>query len=72
MAEPTISVATITALDVAIGSSVLEIEVDGIRTKYRSVAEMLLARQHIADTLAASASTVRPATRYFRFGTQRD
>jgi hypothetical protein len=63
---------TIAALDVAIASSVLEIEVDGIRTKYRSVQEMLLARQHLVDLLAGQSATRRPATRYFRFGTQRD
>ena len=63
---------TLAALDLAIASSVLEIEVDGIRTKYRSVDEMLKARQHLVDLLAAQSSPRPPATRYFRFGTHRD
>lgn len=72
MAEPTISAATLTQLDLAIASKVMEIEVDGIRTRFRSVDEMLRARQHISDVLAAASSVRKPATRYFRFGTQRD
>lgn len=72
MAEPTISAATITQIDLAIASKVMEIEVDGIRTRFRSVEEMLKARQHISDVLTAASAVRAPATRYFRFGTHRD
>lgn len=72
MADPTISAATLAKIDAAIASSVMEIEVDGIRTRYRSVEEMKAARQHIADMLATTGAVRKPATRYFRLGTHRD
>lgn len=72
MAEPTISAETLAKIDIAIASNVMEIEVDGIRTRFRSVDEMMQARKHITDVLAAASAVRRPATRYFRFGTHRD
>ena len=72
MADLTINAETIAKIDIAIASNVMEIEVDGIRTRFRSVAEMMQARQHITDVLAAASAVRKPATRYFRFGTHRD
>ena len=72
MADLTINATTLAKIDAAIASSVMEIEVDGIRTRYRSVEEMKSARQHIADMLASTSAVRKPATRYFRFGTHRD
>lgn len=72
MADLTINAETIAKIDIAIASNVMEIEVDGIRTRFRSVDEMMRARQHITDVLAAASSVRKPATRYFRFGTHRD
>lgn len=61
-------------IDAAIASEELEVEVDGTRTRYRSMDELLKARTHIADRIvAATPPAVRaPATRYFRFAGSRD
>lgn len=59
-------------LDVAISSEELEVEVDGVRTKYRSMNELLRARQFVSDQIAAGSGSSKPAVRYFRFTGSRD
>lgn len=43
------------ALDAAIASSELEVELDGRRVRYRSTVDLLAARQHVATVLSMSA-----------------
>lgn len=59
------------ALDRAIASSELEVEIEGRRVKYRSTEDLMRARAHVA-TLLQSGS--RPKRLTFRptFTTQRD
>lgn len=66
--------ADLNRLDAAIASEELEVEVDGVRTRYRSMDELLKARNHVATNLvAATPSTARrPATMYFRMAGSRD
>jgi hypothetical protein len=61
-------------LDAAIAAEELEVEADGVRTRYRSMTELMAARQHVADQLRATApaATRRPATMYFRMAGSRD
>lgn len=61
-------------LDAAIASEELEVEVDGVRTRYRSMSELLQARQHVADKIVATApaGSRRPTTMYFRMAGSRD
>lgn len=61
-------------LDAAIASEELEVEVDGIRTRYRSMDDLMRARAHIeSKIIVASPPGARaPATRYFRFAGSRD
>lgn len=57
-------------LDAAIATSELEVEVDGNRVKYRSIAELQKARAHVAGVLAsaaAAASGRQRATSYPTF-----
>ena len=44
------------ALDAAIASSELEVELDGRRVRYRSTADLLAARRHVAAVLAEAAA----------------
>lgn len=55
------------ALDTAIASSELEVQLDGRRVRYRSVDEMLKARAHVAEVLAGQAQGPGAARRRFRF-----
>ena len=57
-------------LDSAIVASELEVEVDGRRVKYRSVAELLAARQHCAAVVNAASAPQRSSFG-FRFTTSR-
>lgn len=57
--------ADVDRLDLAIAGSTLEVEVDGRRIKYRSIAELKDARAHIADVVAASARTTQRSTFFF-------
>ena len=61
-------------IDAAIASEELEVEVDGQRTRYRSMSELFKAREFIATQVqqALPASQRAPATMYFRMGTARD
>lgn len=60
------------ALDSAIASSELEVQLEGRRVKYRSTDELLKARTHVAELLnaAAAGGSARSAYR-FRFTTLR-
>jgi hypothetical protein len=58
------------ALDRAIATSELEVELDGKRVRYRSTSELINARKHISDVLATSQSSRRTVFR-FGFSTQR-
>jgi len=57
-----ITQADLDAIDLAIASSELEVRLEGRSVKYRSTDELLKARSHIAELLAA------PARSSFRFG----
>lgn len=67
-----LSQADLERLDAAIASEELEVEVDGVRTKYRSVSELMRQRQFVAEQLAAQTASVKPSVRYFRFAGSRD
>jgi hypothetical protein len=70
-----LSQADLDALDAAIATAELEVQVDGRRTKYRSMQELLDARAHVASVLsgnAASAAGRRGATYRYTFTTSRD
>jgi len=60
-------------VDAAIASGELSVEVEGKRLTYRSMADLLLARQMITDQLALDAPAVRPrrGTYSVRFATAR-
>lgn len=58
------------ALDAAIASAELEVQLEGRRVKYRSTDELLKARAHVAEVLAAAQRTTR-ATHRWNFTTQR-
>ena len=55
------------ALDLAIASSELEVQLEGRRVKYRSTDELLKARAHLATLLVP----VRTGPYRFQFTTQR-
>lgn len=57
------------ALDVAIASSELEVQLEGRRVKYRSTDELLKARAHVAELV--NPANPRRATFRYNFTTQR-
>jgi hypothetical protein len=59
------------ALDSAIATSELEVQMDGRRVKYRSTAELIQAREHVAGILRAAAPVARRSSFQFRFTTFR-
>ena len=61
-------------IEAAIASEELEVEVDGMRTRYRSMSELLQARELIKNAVIAAqpAAQRAPASMYFRMGTSRD
>lgn len=61
-------------IEAAIVSEELEVEVDGMRTRYRSMDELIKARDIIKDAIATSLPVAQrtPASMYFRMGTGRD
>lgn len=59
------------ALDTAIASSELEVEIEGRRVRYRSTAELLTARKHVAEVIAQSGTSAQRATFRFNMTTQR-
>ncbi len=58
------------ALDAAIASAELEVQIDGKRVRYRSTDELLKAREHVAQVVRSATGTQRASFRY-RFTTQR-
>lgn len=59
-----LTAADLEALDAAIASSELEVELEGRRVRYRSVAELKAAREHVAQVLTTADGHTR---RTFRF-----
>lgn len=59
------------SLDTAIASSELEVEIEGRRVKYRSTAELLAARAHVASVLNAATRPTRTGGFRYRFTTSR-
>jgi len=59
------------ALDRAIATSELEVQMDGRRVKYRSTVELIQARDHVAGVLRAAAPMPRRSSYSFRFTTSR-
>lgn len=60
-----LSASDLDALDRAIASSELEVEVDGRRVRYRSMSELMKARQHVEDAVRRQAPAA--ARSVFRF-----
>lgn len=61
-------------LDAAIASSSLEVQYGDRRIRYRSMDELIAARNHVASQLAAAVATAagnRQATRRYTFQTMR-
>lgn len=50
-------------LDAAIATSELEVEVDGRRVRYRSISDLIAARQHAASVLSGQNAAGRPTGR---------
>jgi len=50
-------------LDAAIATSELEVEVDGRRVRYRSIADLISARQHAAGVVSGLSSSGQPTGR---------
>jgi hypothetical protein len=59
------------ALDAAIATSELEVQIDGRRVKYRSTAELIQARHHVASVIANGGSVRRRSAFRFNFTTSR-
>lgn len=59
------------ALDAAIAAAELEVQLEGRRVKYRSTDELLKARAHVAEVLAAGQRPARGSYRW-HFTTQRE
>ena len=61
-------------LDTAIATTELEVEVDGQRVRYRSIAELRAAREHVASVIATGSGGTARRTGAFRFSfaTQRE
>ena len=59
------------ALDSAIATSELEVEIDGRRVRYRKTEELLAARQHVAGVLNSAVRSQRTGGYRFRFTTSR-
>jgi chorismate mutase len=67
-----LSQADLDKLDKAISAQALEIELDGVRMRYRSLSDLLKARAHVAQQIAAAAPHRAGSTHRFRFTTLRD
>lgn len=65
------SQADLDALDKAIASGTLEVQYADRRVKYRSMDELLQARQHVASQMAA-ATPGRTGFRRYTFSTHRE
>ena len=60
-----LSAADLEALDTAIATGELTVEFNGRRVTYRSIDELLKARNHVSDVVSAAASPV-PSPSAFR------
>lgn len=58
------------ALDAAIASAELEVQIEGRRVRYKSTEELLKARAHVAEVVQSTTRTPRSSFR-FNFTTQR-
>lgn len=63
--------ADLDALDAAIATSELEVQVDGRKVRYRSIEELIKARNHVASVLANGGTTRRTGAYRFNFTTSR-
>lgn len=61
-------------IDTAIATGELEVEFNGRRVKYRSIAELKSAREHVASVIQANAGGGQPrrSSFHFNFTTIRD
>lgn len=59
------------ALDAAIASGELTVEVNGRRVTYRSVPELMQARAHVAQVVSQASPARRVRSVAFTFGTMR-
>ncbi|TDY35096.1 hypothetical protein [Janthinobacterium sp. 75] len=59
------------ALDHAIASNEVEVEMDGRRVKYKSTSELITARNHVAALVRAAAPQQPRSSFRFRFTTSR-
>ena len=66
-----ITSADLDALDRAIASSELEVDIDGRRVRYRSVQELIAARAHLAAVFATQQSGRRRSSYQFQMTTAR-
>ena len=54
-----LTAADLEKLDAAIATGELSVEFNGRRVTYRSISDLLAARKHVSDVVAASAATAR-------------
>jgi len=67
-----LSASDLAALDTAIASGALTVEMEGRRVTYRSIAELKEARKHTAEQIEQqSGARTQRATFRYNFGTQR-
>lgn len=59
------------ALDSAIASGELKVQLEGRSVEYRSIDQLLKARQHVAALVASGVTAPRRRTYYFNFATSR-
>lgn len=58
-------------IDTAIATGELEVEFDNRRVKYRSIAELMAARSHVASVINATTTSQRRSAYRFEFTTTR-
>ena len=66
-----LSQADLDRLDAAIASNALSVQIGDRRIQYRTMDELMKAREHVARQIAAAASPQRGASRRFVFSTLR-
>jgi hypothetical protein len=59
------------ALDAAIATAELEVQIDGRKVRYRSTDELIKARNHVAQVIASGSTTTRTGAYRFNFTTSR-
>lgn len=63
--------ADLDSLDEAIASGVLEVQREGRRIRYQSLADLMAARAHVAQQIANAAAPSRSGTKRFVFASHR-